>query len=138
MKSYLYWGAFFGVTAVVLGALGAHALKKYIDFEQLASFETGVRYQMYHALLLLIIGFQAKSQNSKFNILLWMLVTGIILFSWSIFLLTTQSFLNIDFSFLGPVTPIGGMFLIFSWLLVILLIYKEILGNSENLNSRTN
>ncbi|MFN3640960.1 MAG: DUF423 domain-containing protein, partial [Flavobacterium sp.] len=104
MKSYILWGCFFGATAVIFGALGAHALKQHLNAEQLLSFETGVRYQMYHAIVLLLIGFQNQHSKSHSKTLLIFLVTGIFLFSWSIYLLSTQSILDVNFSFLGPIT----------------------------------
>ncbi|MFN3755954.1 MAG: DUF423 domain-containing protein [Flavobacterium sp.] len=138
MKSYILWGCFFGATAVIFGALGAHALKQHLNAEQLLSFETGVRYQMYHALVLLLIGFQNQHSKSHSKTLLIFLVTGIFLFSWSIYLLSTQSILDVNFSFLGPITPIGGVLLIVSWIYLAVLFMKRKTGKSDNLNTQRN
>ena len=101
--------------AIILGAFGAHALKKVLSIEQLATFETGVRYQMYHALFLLFIGLipnlTVKAKNTIYNLVL----SGVILFSGSIYLLATNDLTPIDFRFIGPVTPIGGLLLISAW-----------------------
>ncbi|HUH25709.1 MAG TPA: DUF423 domain-containing protein [Flavobacterium sp.] len=117
-KSITGIAAIIGVISIILGAFGAHALKEVLTPEQLISFETGVRYQMYHALFLLVVGMlNFISEKQKKNILILTLI-GVLLFSGSIYLLATQSISGINFKFLGPITPIGGMFLIFSWLLL--------------------
>lgn len=107
--------ALFGMIAIILGAFGAHALKKYLTIEQLSSFETGVKYQMYHALFLLLIGqvsfFSEKTKQRVFQLV----VFGVVFFSGSIYLLTTKALSGIDFKFLGIVTPIGGALLIVAW-----------------------
>ena len=106
---------FFGMTAIILGAFGAHALKKFLTIEQLSSFETGVKYQMYHALFLLFLG-QVSILNEKTKKRVFQLVVfGVIFFSGSIYLLTTKAVTGIDFKFLGIVTPIGGTLLIVAW-----------------------
>lgn len=108
--------AFLGLTAIILGAFGAHALKNYLSPEQLISFETGVKYQMYHALFLLFLVLSGVLLIDKTKKLLyWLVVFGVILFSGSIYLLTTKNVTGIDFKFLGPITPIGGMLLITAW-----------------------
>ena len=111
-------GAFFGLTAVILGAFGAHLLKKKLTKEQLQSFETGVKYQMYHAIVLLVLGFNLEELNSK---IIYAFIIGIILFSFSIYGLVISSANNKKLKFLGPITPLGGLFLIIGWSL---LIYK--------------
>ena len=113
-------GAFFGLTAVILGAFGAHLLKKKLTKEQLQSFETGVKYQMYHAIVLLVLGFNLEDLNSK---IIYAFIIGIILFSFSIYGLVISSANNKKLKFLGPITPLGGLFLIIGWSL---LIYKYI------------
>ena len=107
---------FFGMTAIILGAFGAHALKKVLTVEQLVTFETGVKYQIYHALFLLFLGLSGVLLMDKTKKrLYWLVVLGVILFSGSIYLLTTKNVTGIDFKFLGPITPIGGMLLITAW-----------------------
>ncbi|HLW63251.1 MAG TPA: DUF423 domain-containing protein [Flavobacterium sp.] len=114
-KTIIGTAAILGFISIILGAFGAHALKEVLTPEQLVSFETGVRYQMYHALFLLLVGvtnFLAEKQKKTIFILT---LTGVLLFSGSIYLLATQSISGINFKFLGPVTPIGGLSLILSW-----------------------
>ncbi|WP_396155738.1 DUF423 domain-containing protein [Flavobacterium sp.] len=107
--------AFMGMTAIVLGAFGAHALKKELSVEQLSSFETGVKYQMYHALFLLFLG-QVSNLSEKVKKRVFQLVLfGVFFFSGSIYLLTTKAITGIDFRFIGIVTPIGGALLIVAW-----------------------
>jgi len=117
--------AFFGFVAIVLGAFGAHAFKNVLTTEQLISFETGVRYQMYHALFLLLIS-QINVLTEKNKRTIGILTTiGVFLFSGSIFLLATQSLSGINFKFLGPITPVGGLFLILSWILTAFYAMKQ-------------
>lgn len=105
-----------GALAIVLGAFGAHGLKKFLTLEQLNSFETGVRYQMYHALFLLFVA-QTNYVTDKQKMIIFLLTLfGIVLFSGSIYLLNTSSITNIKAKFLGPITPIGGLLLICSWI----------------------
>lgn len=107
--------ALFGLTAIILGAFGAHALKKYLSFEQLASFETGVKYQMYHALFLLFLGFTTLISEKAKNTIFQLVIFGVIFFSGSIYLLTTKALSGVDFKFIGIITPIGGALLIVAW-----------------------
>ena len=111
-------GAFLGMLAIILGAFGAHALKKVLSVDELVTFETGVKYQMYHALFLLYLGFNNSiSEKSKAKIY-YLVLFGILLFSGSIYLLATKSISNIDFSIIGIATPIGGFLLIVAWFLI--------------------
>ncbi|WP_298417000.1 DUF423 domain-containing protein [uncultured Kordia sp.] len=123
-KKILVTGAILGCLAVILGAFGAHALKKILTVDQIASFETGVRYQMYHALLLLFIGvtpyIPSKMQKLLFVFILW----GTILFSGSIYLLATNNSTSFDFTTIGFITPIGGTLLIVAWILMIVSFFR--------------
>lgn len=114
-KKILLVAAILGVTAIILGAFGAHALKKVLSMEQLATFEVGVRYQMYHALFLLFIGTFAFLGDKERTIIFYLTITGILCFSGSIYFLATNTITNLKTKFLGPITPIGGMFLILAW-----------------------
>ncbi|POS01286.1 uncharacterized membrane protein YgdD (TMEM256/DUF423 family) [Flavobacterium croceum DSM 17960] len=107
--------AFFGMTAIIFGAFGAHALKKVLLPEHLISFETAVKYQMYHALFLLFLGLQNQLDEKSKKLIYYFVVLGVILFSGSIYLLSTGSISGINFKPFGFVTPIGGVFLILSW-----------------------
>ncbi len=117
----LTFGALFGTTAVILGAFGAHLLKKKLTTEQLQSFETGVKYQMYHAIVLLILGFHLNLTTTLDAYCIYAFIIGTILFSFSIYGLVISSANNKKMKFLGPITPLGGLFLIIGW---VLLIYK--------------
>ena len=111
----LIFGAIFGLTAVIFGAFGAHLLKKKLTTEQLQSFETGVKYQMYHAIVLLVLGFQLNDQSRINNYIIYAFITGTILFSFSIYGLVISSAKNKKIRILGPITPLGGLFLIIGW-----------------------
>ena len=113
-KNIMAWGTAFALTAVILGAFGAHALKELLNNNQLASFETGVRYQMYHGIVLLFIGI-SFNKIRKTALISKLLASGTILFSFSIYLLNIQDLIGISISFLGPITPIGGALLIGGW-----------------------
>ena len=114
-KKILLAAAFLGITAIILGAFGAHALKKVLSVEQLQSFEVGVRYQMYHALFLVFIGVFAFLNEKERLLIFWLTIFGVLFFSGSIYLLATNGITNLKTKFLGPVTPIGGLLLISAW-----------------------
>ncbi len=116
---------FFAITAIALGALGAHALKEILSESQLHSFETGVRYQMYHAIAMLIIGLNINKFNQHINKSLNLMTLGVICFSFSIYLLSLQETLGVSLRFLGPITPIGGLLLISGWGVLFLAIKKN-------------
>lgn len=111
----LVFAAIFGMLAIILGAFGAHALKKILNEEQLNSFETGVKYQMYHAIILLLLGFQLKFTQPIENYIVYCFIGGIILFSFSIYGLVISSAKNKKLRFLGPITPLGGLLLTIGW-----------------------
>lgn len=115
-----------GILAVVLGAFGAHSLKKVLGPDQLQAFETGVRYQFYHTFALLFIGLLMMSHPSKaLNIAGGSFLAGIFCFSGSLYLLSTRSLLGIEnLSMLGPVTPLGGLLFIMGWIFVLVAVKK--------------
>ena len=121
----LITGALFGMFAVIFGAFGAHALKKVLNEEQLKSFETGVKYQMYHALVLLFVGSYFDVPSSA---IYYAFVVGIILFSFSIYGLVLSDAKGKKMKFLGPITPLGGLILIVGWALLIYNISQTIHG----------
>lgn len=110
--------------AIILGAFGAHALKERLDVAQLASFETGVRYAMYHGLAFLSLGL-AADRLPKLTWVYRLLLGGVILFSGSIFFLSMQSILGVELKFLGPITPIGGLLMIIGWGIFIASILRK-------------
>ena len=106
----------FGTSAIILGAFGAHAFKKLISAEKLASFEVAVRYQMYSALTLLVLGFQLDFKVYSERLAVYGIATGTILFSCSIFLLSFAEYWKKNLKFLGPITPLGGLLMVLGWL----------------------
>ena len=123
-KKILITGAILGLLAVILGAFGAHALKKILTADQLTSFETGVRYQMYHALLLLFVGMSNLISPKMLRLTYVFVLWGIILFSGSIYLLATKDATGIDITSVGFITPIGGTLLIAGWIALGLNFFK--------------
>lgn len=114
-KKILLVACILGFLAIIFGAFGAHALKKTLTPEQLISFETGVKYQMYHALFLLFVGMTQIISIKEKTILCYLVFVGVLLFSGSIYILTTSAITGIKSKLFGPITPIGGLFLILSW-----------------------
>jgi uncharacterized membrane protein YgdD (TMEM256/DUF423 family) len=124
-KKIAAFGAVLGMTAIILGAFGAHALKKYLNIEQLATFETGVKYQMYHALFLLLVGTTNLVSDVSKKHIFYLVLVGIVLFSGSIYALSTMSITNIDFKAIGLATPIGGELLIGAWIVFFFQILQK-------------
>jgi len=114
----LLFASILGVLAVIFGAFGAHALKKLLNNEQLKSFETGVKYQMYHAIVLLLIGFNFNLETTSEKYMVYTFIVGILLFSFSIYGLVISSAKNKKLRFLGPITPLGGLLLVCGWCLL--------------------
>jgi uncharacterized membrane protein YgdD (TMEM256/DUF423 family) len=120
----LVFGAVYGMLSVILGAFGAHALKKILSVERLESFETGIRYQMYAAFFLLIAGYILKFDTSSQKWISILMIAGTMLFSFSIYFLSMQDYLGMNLKFLGPITPLGGLCMIISWGLLIFYFAK--------------
>lgn len=121
-KSMLIKGSILGGLAVILGAFGVHALKEVLTAEQLISFETGVRYQMYHALVLILLFIiTLKINHVFFNRAAQFIFWGVLLFSGSIYLLTLKNMLGIEaLKYIAPLTPIGGGLIIVGWMFILL------------------
>lgn len=124
-KKILSTAAILGMIAIILGAFGAHALKKVLSIEQLSTFETGVRYQMYHALFLLFLGLLKDVPQKTKKAIYFLVLFGVILFSGSIYLLATNDLTSFDFKIIGFVTPIGGLLLILGWGVLLLNIMNK-------------
>ena len=108
-----------GAISVILGALAAHQLKSVLSESSLDAFDKGVRYQMYHSLFLLFIGLMFKDSTAiEIKRIAYITIAGILLFSFSIYLLSTQSISGLNLSFLGPITPLGGIALITAWVML--------------------
>ncbi|HRH11092.1 MAG TPA: DUF423 domain-containing protein [Bacteroidia bacterium] len=121
-----------GALAVGLGAFGAHGLKNQlagglITVDQLNGFDTGVKYQMYHTLAMLVVFLLSqKKENRYFKLSWYFFLIGILLFSGSLYFLTTRNLYNADFlKVLGPVTPIGGLFFLLGWIMFIPAAYSK-------------
>jgi len=125
---WTFWvglGALFGALGVGLGAFGAHALKARLSPEDLAIFEVGVRYQMYHGLALIGLGFVAsKIDSGLIRTAGWLFVVGIIIFSVSLYTLVLSGM-----RVLGAVTPIGGVAIIIAWILLAIAAFKTHFSN---------
>jgi uncharacterized membrane protein YgdD (TMEM256/DUF423 family) len=119
-KKLLVTGSILGVISIVLGAFASHGLEKLITKDAIETFQTGVRYQMYHALLLLFVG-QSLTISTKLKQWIFILTTiGVVLFSGSIYGLSTNELTRFDFKVIGFITPIGGFLLICSWVIMLL------------------
>jgi uncharacterized membrane protein YgdD (TMEM256/DUF423 family) len=114
-KKIVLTGLAFGILAIILGAFGAHGLKQFLSIEQLSSFEVGVKYLLFHALFLLFFSHTNFVAENEKKVVFYLTLFGTLFFSGSIFLLTTKNLTGVDFKFLGPVTPIGGLLLIMAW-----------------------
>jgi uncharacterized membrane protein YgdD (TMEM256/DUF423 family) len=130
-KKLITIGSLFGMIAIILGAFGAHALKKMLPPEQLITFETGVRYQMYHALFLIFISLLTDLSEKSKKTIYYLVVFGVLLFSGSIYLLATNNLTSFDFKVIGFVTPIGGLLLIVAWGILFLNFRKKNLTKTE-------
>jgi len=121
-KKILIKAGVLGAIAVIGGAFGAHALKAVLSAEHLVSFNTGVRYELIHAVVLLVLfllknKFGLKQFTIASNLIFW----GVILFSGSIYLLTLKNIIGLEFlKFAGPITPIGGTLIITGWVFIII------------------
>jgi len=122
VRKYIIVGGSFALISVVLGAFASHSLKAYFSTEVLQSFETGIRYMMYHGLALMIF---SQIPNARNNLIFKLFFWGVILFSFSIFILCFGNLTPYDFSWLGPVTPVGGSLLILGWVIFISKAFKE-------------
>lgn len=115
-KKIVVTSSILAAVTIGIGAFGAHGLKNLVEAEALASFETGVRYQMYHVIALLIVGFATAIPPETRKWVFRFFCFGILLFSGSIYMLALKNVLPFSVSFLGPVTPIGGLLFIIGWL----------------------
>ena len=116
-QTFIITATLFGMLAIVFGAFGAHLLQKKLTESQLKSFETGVKYQMYHAIVLLVLGLNFPNLTIGLYVCFTL---GIILFSFSIYGLVLSDAKGKKMKFLGPITPIGGLLLLVGWLLILI------------------
>ncbi|MCB0455369.1 MAG: DUF423 domain-containing protein [Aequorivita sp.] len=114
-KNMVVTASFLTAITIALGAFGAHGLKNIVEASALNTFETGVRYQMYHCLAILVLGLAPTIQEKIKKIVFWFFILGIILFSGSIYLLALNEVLPFDAAKVGFITPIGGLMFIIGW-----------------------
>lgn len=126
-KKILTTALILGLSSVVLGAFASHALKDSLDSGAITSFQVGIRYQMYHALLLLFLSQTKFFSNQIKKRAFFLIILGVVLFSGSIYLLSTNNLTSFEFKKIGFLTPIGGVVLILSWIILIfsLLLHKK-------------
>ena len=122
MKRFIILGAINACLSVALGAFGAHALKASLDEYSLGIWNTGVQYQMYHALGLLVVGLLAsKFPTSKLiSTAGWLMFVGIVLFAGSLFVLALSGI-----TILGAITPFGGVAMVIAWILIVVAAVKH-------------
>jgi uncharacterized membrane protein YgdD (TMEM256/DUF423 family) len=120
MSKFIKVSILFCVVSVILGAFGAHLLKDLLSETELSSFKTGIRYQMFHGLAILILSLNSNKFTSKLKTSLLLMSIGTILFSFSIYFLSIDDLLSFSMKFLGPITPVGGTILITSWIYLLL------------------
>ncbi len=132
-KTSLAAGLFFGATGVIMGAVGSHALKGY-PAETLKFFQIGNKYQIYHALFLLILGLlQHRYPGRLMNLSIFSTIAGTVLFSGSLYLLTLAKIK------VGMITPIGGMLLISAWILLLIhVLLKKTQSKQSSTSPETN
>jgi len=126
-KLFLSLGTLLAGLGVILGAFGAHGLKQLVGPETVNTYQTGVQYQMYHAFALIIVGILYERMPG--NLLNWagiLFLTGIVLFSGSLYLLASLKAMNkVGVSGIGIITPIGGVLFVIAWLLLVIAIIRK-------------
>tara|TARA_R110002111_G_scaffold120475_1_gene183701 strand:+ start:9362 stop:9751 length:390 start_codon:yes stop_codon:yes gene_type:complete len=124
-KTLLITGAILGVLGIILGAFAAHGLEKLVDADAIKSFETGVRYQLYHAFFLLILGSTSFLSLKAKKTIFYLVLFGVIFFSVSIYGLATNSLSGFDFKTIAFITPLGGLLLIAAWMVMLIGIIRN-------------
>ncbi len=126
-KLFLIIGSLLAGLAVALGAFGAHGLKKIADAETVAIYQTGVQYQMYHAIALLFLGLLAERMASHLvDYAGFLFIGGVVFFSGSLYLIASLKVMNKDVpKAVGIMTPVGGLLFILGWLVLLLALLKK-------------
>lgn len=124
-KKIIKTAAILGFIAIAFGAFGAHALKKMVGILELNTFETGVKYQMYHALFLLFVGTTNSISDAAKKVIYFTTLSGIVLFSGSLYFIALNDFLLFNFKPFGFVTPIGGLLFLTAWFWLFLNFHKK-------------
>ena len=116
-KRIILVASFFGLTAVILGAFGAHGLEGKISDYHLDTWKTANQYHFYHTLALLFLSTFSRAKNASIRVSFIAFSIGILLFSGSLYLLSTRELLGLhSLSFLGPITPLGGLCFMVGWI----------------------
>jgi uncharacterized membrane protein YgdD (TMEM256/DUF423 family) len=126
-KLFLIIASFLAALAVALGAFGAHGLKKIVDAETVAIYQTGVQYQMYHALALLALGILAERFSSSLvHYAGFLFIGGIVLFSGSLYMVASLKAMNNAVpTAIRIMTPIGGALFVLGWILLFIALIKK-------------
>ncbi|MCK0107953.1 DUF423 domain-containing protein [Flavobacteriaceae bacterium S0825] len=124
-KKILISASILGMLAVILGAFAAHGLENKVTEDAIETFQTGVRYQMYHALLLLFVAQTSYLRMNVKKVILYLVIAGVLLFSGSIYGLATNVLTSFDFKSIAFITPIGGLLLILSWIVMLIGFVKN-------------
>ena len=113
---FLRIGSLLGFLAVALGAFAAHGLRPHLSPQRFDTFETAVRYQFYHAIAILLIAILSHFGRKKMlRVSAWAFTIGVALFSGSLYALSTQELHHLSVSWLGPITPLGGLCFLTGW-----------------------
>ncbi|MAO49107.1 MAG: hypothetical protein CL527_10560 [Aequorivita sp.] len=115
-KNIVVTASFLTAVTIGMGAFGAHGLKNMVDVAALNTFETGIRYQMYHCLAILVLGLAPIIPEKIKKTVFWFFILGILLFSGSIYLLALNAILPFNSAKIGFITPIGGLLFIIGWI----------------------
>jgi len=124
-KKLLVAGSILGIIGIILGAFAAHGLEKLVDANAIKSFETGVRYQLYHAFFLIILGGTSFVNFKMKNIIFYLVLAGVLCFSGSIYGLATNKLSSFDFKTIAMITPIGGLLLIMAWVVMLIGVLRK-------------
>ena len=124
-KRIIITAALLGLIAVILGAFGAHTLKSLLSADKLEVWNKGVTYQFYHTLAMLYLSTFARYKNKLINISYFCFLMGVILFSGSLYLLSTAGVTGLQVQQIGFITPVGGLFFILGWIMLFLAAVKD-------------
>lgn len=131
-RKILIWGLVFSLVAILFGAFGAHSLKTYVLTDRVTIFETGVRYQFIHAMALIALSIYGSQNQAAMGEEKWLggaahfFIIGIFCFSGSLYLLVLSTIFNFSWArFLGPITPIGGLFFMLGWISWLRVVFKH-------------
>lgn len=130
-KTIFLTGIVLGGTAVMIGAFGAHSLKDLLNDQSLDTFRTANTYQMYQAFFFLFLSMVKKIDARSLTKVYWLMITGLVFFSGSLYFLALKELHGLDISIFGIITPIGGVFMIAAWLFLGVYGYSQLKGNID-------